>query len=339
MKNYAEFWKKTSRFKEIPYHTFINNYGNSKDIWFSQKVDGILAALVYKKDEDCYLITVNGIITRNIPLVEEYKNILQEYDSAIIIGDLVAIKGKKILPFNQIVGIVRTAYKNKNYSKMVHHYIYDIMSLNGKKPSYNQTLNYLNFLTKNRNYIHLPIHIKGGIEEFRKLWDKTKDLEGYDGIIARLSNGRTFKIKYTYTVDLVVIGSGHINMKAWEKGQISYLITAFMDEDGLFRRSSKVGTGFTNKLRSELYDYIQKNKIDEINGELFIKPEKIIEVEYKEPFIRKTTCYKFNWNKNKIEVIGDKKSVVLRQPSFKRFRPDKKIEPDNLRLEQIPEFG
>lgn len=107
-----------------------------------------------------------------------------------------------------------------------------------------------------------------------------------------------------------------------------------MDERGKFRRSSNVGTGFTNKLRSDLFEYVKNFKIGEDVGEIFVKPERAIEVEYREANIKTMPVYEFK--DNNYIYLGDHPSITLRHPSFNRFRPDKGINPNDLRMEQIP---
>lgn len=182
----------------------------------------------------------------------------------------------------------------------------------------------------------MSYHTKWKSENFSKMYNNTIIKPGFDGVVIRQYHGKNYKIKPFQTFDLVLIGAGHEHMPAWKKNQISYLIVAFIDKDGLFRLTSKVGTGFDFKTRSMFYDYIMSNKILEKNGDFFVKPEKIVEVEFLRYDIRDMPCYKFDGKS--YTLIGKKASGTMINPRFLRIREDKKINEFDVRISQIPEF-
>ena len=73
------------------------------------------------------------------------------------------------------------------------------------------------------------------------------------------------------------------------------------------------------------------------SGELFIRPEMVIQVKYYRVRITKTPVYRFT--KDRYEPIGDKLSATFSHPVFERIREDKKPTRFDVRLEQIPSFG
>ena len=178
----------------------------------------------------------------------------------------------------------------------------------------------------------------GDLELFRKLYNDVKRKPGFDGVIAREVGGRNHKIKFTSTVDLVIIGAGKEGMPAWNKGQVSYLMTAFIDKKGLFRTSSKVGTGFTQTKRAALYKMVDDLSLYKSNGDLYVKPMLVIEVKFFRYRITPTMTYKFNSNTGRYEVAGEMKSVTFSNSTFERMRQDKKPTKYDVRLEQLPEW-
>ncbi|MHA1231966.1 MAG: ATP-dependent DNA ligase [Candidatus Helarchaeota archaeon] len=337
MKNYAKIWKKETNFKEISYNDFISKYHDISNAYFIQKVDGILGAFIFDPKESS-MYTVNKIEIKNIPVINELHNKLKSkgINSAIILGDLVAVKNNKILMFNDTVSIVKTSYKDENKAKLVQYFIYDILYLNDKRVSIGESLKLLSEISKSCKFVHVPRYQKGSIPEFQRLWKETSEMQGFDGVVIKLSNNKTLKVKYKYTVDLAIIGFGNKTMKTWKRNQISYVIPAFMDKQGRFRRSSNVGVGFTNKQRERFFNFAMKHKLEEIKNELFINPIQVIEVEFLESTVKKMPAYVIK--KDKVSQVADQLSVSLRHPSFKRFRTDKNINLYDLRLQQIPQF-
>lgn len=97
MTNYCNEWKRYVSFKEIKYEDFISTIAPIiTDAECLQKVDGILGALIYERDNFCKLQTTSGQYIEDIPIVNEYKNILDNIkgiNQIVLMGELV---GKKI---------------------------------------------------------------------------------------------------------------------------------------------------------------------------------------------------------------------------------------------------
>jgi len=336
MRNYALEWKKNSKFRQVPYEDFVVDFRGVKDGIFFEKVDGMLGGLIYD-GKDAFFQTTTGKEMRDLPAISEYLAVFKKFKvkSAKIMGELVAKKNNTILPFNNTQSIVKTSYKESN-KPLVHHYPFDIVEWNGQKPNFKQATM---FLTKNLaglQKISMPRMVVGNMAQFRRLYKSIKDDNGFDGVVARVGDGKIYKIKFTNTADVVVIGAGGIGMPAWNKGQVSYLLTAFIDKKGLFRTSSKLGTGFTAQKRTELFRFIRENKLYEKNGEIFVEPKLIVEAKYFRYRITDTLAYKLS--DGIYQPIGNKKSITFSHPTYERSRPDKRPNRYDTRLEQIPEF-
>lgn len=340
MRNYALEWKKNVNFKQFSYDDFVSKFFNITNTFYLEKVDGILGILIYREGKKPFFQLSGGGLISDLPVLYEYEIHLKrlKIKEAILAGELVGQKFNTVLPFNQTQSIVRTAYRKLEYRDLVHHYPVDVYSLNGKGFNFKQAIS---FMSKNFGRIGLPrIHIPkfayGNIDTFRKLYTVIRDKPGFDGVVVRDIKGRNYKVKFTGTVDLAVIGAGHIDMKAWKKNQVSYLLTSFIDSDGLFRMSSKVGTGFTLKERAALFNYIKDSTLYKKDGEFFVKPKLVVEVKFFRDRITSTSTYKFT--KGRYDLVGNKKSVTLSHPGFERIRSDKKPDRYSCRLEQIPDW-
>ena len=334
MINYSDQWKHDIGLHQIPYDEFVSIFFTSGI--FIQKVDGMLGTLVYSKGQKPFFQTTSAKEIIDIPVLEEYEKFFNSMNitEAKIPGELVAKKGGVILPFNETQSIVKRFKESKN-KDLIYHYPVDIISLNKLSMEFNQSLLFILKNFRHQNHISLPKVVKGGLEDFRKLYKETM-IPGFDGVVARGINGRNYKVKYINSVDLVIMGAGHFEMPSWPRRQVSYLLTSFIDKNGLFRSSSKVGTGFTLPDRSKFYDFIMKNRIYDLNGEVFVKPKLMIEVKFFRSRITNTPAYIYT-GKQYLEK-GSEKSVTFSHPSFVRERPDKEVSKLNARLEQIADF-
>lgn len=341
MENYAQEWKKYVNFTAVSYNDFVSEKGEKiLPAYLIEKIDGMLGALVWEKEKDSFFLTSHSGIVKDLTVHSEYNAVLEKtgLKQAVLIGEIVVQKGGKILPFNVITSVVKTAYKKPENDPLIHHYLFDVFYLNNNRVTgYRQALSFLSrYFTKYGGVkIRIPRTIYGGMSDFRKLFDKVIKEPGKEGVVVR-TDSKAFKIKISDTLDLAVIGGGKVGLPAWEKDQVSYLKLAFIDKDGNFRYSGKVGTGFTHSTRSSFFKYLHKKKLYEEGGEIFVEPELIVEIKYFRYNITTTGFYRFTGKK--YEKIGEKKSVTLIQPSFVRIRDDKKPNSFDVRMEQIPEF-
>ena len=336
--NYASLWKNQLRLKEISYEDFVTKYHDVVSAYFLEKMDGQLGAMIFR-GEGAKLVSINNIEIENVPVLDEYRSILlrNNIKSAIIMGEVVAVKGGQILPFNKTESIVKTSYKPQN-APLVHHYAFDIMMINDKLvKSFPTALSLIEKFFRGRTgRIHIPDWTKGGIKEFRKLWTNVKNKVGIEGIVARMSDGRALKIKPHYTADVAVIGAGSTIMPAWKKGWISYLKTAWVDKDGTLLSSSNVGSGYTHSERKFLFKEVQKTKVQDLGTEFLIPPERVIEIRYDRAHIKQMPA--FEYRNGVYQQVGARSSISLVIPRFLRFRGDKSVNPVDCRPEQIPNY-
>jgi len=335
MINFAADWKKSVNFKQVEYNDFISKFEKVPDSYFLEKIDGILGAFTYAGGFGAFT-TVNDIKITGIPVVDEYRAILQrdnEVRHIVLIGELVAVKNNVILPFPELISVVKTSRLDVN-KPLIHHYIYDVFSIDGKRnTSYKESMKFILENFQGASRVHIPKYVYGDIEDFKHLYSKSVTKAGIEGIVARLRDGKNnYKIVATTSWDVALIGMGGRTMKSWGRNQAPYLVVAFMGPDGTFRRTSDVGIGFTIKKRQEFFEYIMENKVQEISGEVFVPPEKVIQVRARRWRQKQSPAYL--WTGEQYKLIGKKDSISLDMPSFLRPREDKNVNDYDVRLNQ-----
>lgn len=331
-KNPISIWKKEINLQSISKDNFptelINRY------YYLEKIDGELNCMIYKRNEGSVFLTRSDMMRMDLLVLDEYTNILDSSDinSLILMGEGTAIKNGRILPFNNIQSILKTAYRNSENDNMYHHHPYDIFSINGKRQTddWGSKILYIKSLFKNSKRIHPIRYIKG---DLNRAWETFTPRAGIEGLVAR--NGKNFKIKYSFSFDLAIVGVGHKSMRTWSRNQISYIKVAFMDRLGEFTMATNVGTGFTINDRENLFKWAQLNKIEEKNGEIWVKPTTIAEVRWLR--IRKIKMPTYRYVKNVgYRYIGDKLGYSLIQPSMLGLRNDKKVSTFDIGFRQVP---
>jgi ATP-dependent DNA ligase len=331
MNNPAREWLEKLNLKSISYNDFPIE--RERDYYFLQKIDGEHNTLVYERGKSCYFITKGGKIKTGLYVLSMYQQALdkrKDIQSIIIPGELVGFYKGRILPFNQSIHVIRNSKNSLSLNKMTYHFAYDIYKLNNENINFPHSLQliaeYL-YPTQNVN----PIFFYKG--DLSRAWNHFTRVPGVEGLVAR--NGTNYKIKLTYDVDLVMVAVGGKNMKNWPKGKISYIVGAFMDEQGRFILTSKIGTGFDDETSRKIFKWAYDHKVHDTADEIWVEPKMIFESTYRNVY--KTKNAVMVYKNNKYHNVGFTKSYNLFLPSFQRFRPDKHVIPADLRLGQIPD--
>ena len=303
--------------------------------YLSEKIDGELNAVLYKRDKYCYLVTRNGKIREDLYMLDEYRRILdaeESIDEIIIMGEGAATRDGNILPFNESESILKTAYRNKSNDKLYHHYPFDIFSMNGKSDNmaWSTKMRTLIGLFETSSYIH-PVHYVA--HDLEKSWTSLVNRKGIEGVVGRNDSGKNFKIKKSFTFDLVIIAVGNDNHDAWKNGKAAYVRCAFVDSKGNYIMTSKVD-GFSNKLKLELFTWATGHTVNQTRNERWVDPLKIIECKWMN--IYKKSCPVYKYRSDGYGIVGNEMACTMMQPSLIRFRSDKKVDESDLGIRQIP---
>jgi ATP-dependent DNA ligase len=164
---------------------------------------------------------------------------------------------------------------------------------------------------------------------------KTAAEQNAEGIIVKVANGITYKVKQTHHLDLVVLG--YAESTGEREGWLRELLLGFAVSENSYQIVTKCGGGFSDKDRQELPKQLETiavaSEYTEVSSAktaiIFVKPEMVVEIscldlinENSDGAIRKALLsydakkgYTFEGNENTLSIIS---------PNFVRLRSDKK---------------
>jgi len=210
--------------------------------------------------------------------------------------------------------------------------VWDLVLANGEEVgAYGWKMDEVSEWLRGCRYCHVLPYIKPTKRsEVRAFWEKHIVQGGYEGLVARL-NGDVYKVKPIRDVDAVVVAINKRELLREQK--VTSFKVALMDEDGGFVVLSDVASGIDHELRKALWD-LMKLKVGEDDA-VYVRPVVVCTVEYQETFPRDTL--KLMFDGKEYRETGMVEFYSLRHPRLKRFRPDKKVNPTDLRLSQVLE--
>jgi len=311
-----------------------------KKLIIEQKVDGQSAILDYKAGEPLKFGSLGGVLYFDLPVLNDIEKIFksQKIHQAKMVGEMAGYD-KKIIPFNESQSLIKNPQADKT---KVHWFPYQILELNNEKigedfETYKRTWPELKGIFKGSTYVHPVEYIEGGVSELKKAYTQIVEKEDNEGIVVRTSDNKVYKVKPTYSYDLVVIAIGDKKGKNWPKGMIGTTLMAFMDNNRIFRTAGEIGTGWTEEERKELFSWAQKNKVGEDDTYVWVKPKRIMELQWERTTVKDMPAYKYS--NGKYEKVDKLLSGTIVKPRFIRYRTDKSVTPSDLRLTQIPNWG
>ena len=310
--------------------TLVDEAFNSKDWVFEVKWDGVRSILFFNKlQRTIELQSRNGkFITHRYPeivtalqITSSSQSDIKCEKSAILDGEIVVLDKKTGIPSFQNHQKRMNVDSTRDIEILsrqlpVTYYLFDILYLDGKN------LQTLPFLERRRILsevvkVNTIFKISDFIEEMGKeLFDTTKRL-GLEGLIAKHKSGKYvqgirskewLKIKNIKTQDCVIIG--YTRGEGNRKNYFGSLLLAVNDSGGKLRFVGHTGSGFDFLSLRQIYDKLQKMRINNCPIEyvpytnrdpFWVQPELVAEIKFS------------NWTHE----------MIMRSPIFLRLREDK----------------
>lgn len=324
---------KIKRWKPVSKSINLNDLKLSKDLVVTNKYNGEYTVFCYVKDVGLYGINrydrKRGV---EFPHVKELKKQLDKVpglNQAILLGETYAVDDKNRM--TDLPTFIRSIKGKEPKLKNIRVALFDLISVNGRnvRESYYWKLEELNDWLKKSKIVHPVLYIKpDSIDEIKKFWQDNIRGKGYEGIVAR-SEGNIYKIKPKDTIDCVVVG---VNKKKLFKDKlVSSVKVALMTKEGKYLVITDV-TITDSKMRQALYGFAQKYKIREDSKTVWVDPALIIEIEHTgKPVKSKRPLFN-----EELRQVGEMDFVSVLSPKFVSVRTDKDVNPEDLRLEQVP---
>jgi ATP-dependent DNA ligase len=334
-----KIWKENQNIVSLTFDE-LKKEVKDNELFISEKIDGELEGMQF--DKTTKFSTKDGRIREDLPVLDEIKTILkkQKINSAIILGELAKTSSHgKPVHFNETMSAIRRPESGEE--EHIEFFPFELYELNGEKVSSNY-LDYKNSFKKMKKwfkdskYVSLVEHKTGKSSVLKSVWDKFVKKEKNEGIVVRTSNGKIYKSKPVFTLDLCVIAVQEGRKK--NKGKMGALILGFYDGE-FFYKTVNLGVGFSDKDREGWWSLAKKYQVKKEDNVIWVDPykmNKVIETKYKRLNFRLVDTYKFN--ENSWEKVDNKFSATISKPDFVRERIDKEVNSSDLRLNQIPDF-
>lgn len=337
-------YKEETSARSLTFEEVSNFLKNKKDYVVSYKLDGELNALLFENGKSKIFSRV-GRVRRYFPVTDEADKLLSKNKKVIAFGELHVVDSNGIpISYPNAISILRKPETEED-EKNIRFAVFDLFEVDGKNKfdkNYWKRMEEVKELFGKGKYVYPVVVEKDGIELVKKMWKEVTGNKGYEGlVITLLGNGiekeKRIKVKPLFSQDLCVIAIEYSPEHKW----MSNLMLAYIDRNHNYRYAGHVGTGFTENERKEWYRFANINKVKGPKSGtslIWINPLKthVVEIKSEELRIQNTPQYKFE--KNIYIDIGKAKSAVGRKPVFIRIREDKEPNPEDCRLEQIPNF-
>jgi len=320
-----------------------------KEVHASVKLDGQLHFL-YKNGSDCFLFNPKGRVLMGLSLLEEAQKALAGMDDVLLAGELYYADANNRSRVYEV-----TSALGSNGGKKPHRLrfgVFDLLRSNGVnfvRKSYSELLSWLQEHVPAEGMFHRVASRTVDKNELTKMYHRQVLDQGQEGIVCHPEEGpRIYKIKPCHNVDAVIIG---FTERPDEPGTLRVLLTALMRPDGSFQTFARVGTGFDEIQRRQLFRQLKPLEVPSAykeadrNHTLFtmIKPTQIAELTFHDILTESATGKAqiravVEYNEDGWQARIPERFVNVLFPVFVRLRDDKDVNPTDLRLTQISEL-
>ena len=181
-------------------------------------------------------------------------------------------------------------------------------------------------------------------KDIEEIFNKKIIESNEEGLVVRGENGPVFKIKEYHSFDMVILG--YVNGYTNNFSLMKEILVGVMTEENKFLITGVVANGFDIEQREKLSKDFEKIKVDSdsiiVSGAkipfTMVKPIHVVEIESTDiinstsvGFIKK---YIINF-KEKYSFDKKTNSVSLTTPVYTRFRDDKKVNLNDVGINQI----
>ncbi|MDR2285982.1 MAG: hypothetical protein LBE04_00675 [Prevotellaceae bacterium] len=328
----------------------ISDRLGGSDFFVTRKYDGELN-LIFFDGDNVFVLNRSGRVRLGLPCVDEAGKALSAagIQQAVIPSELYVNEGKG----RTRVFDVLESLSDEKLVKNLHIAPFDIYEINNdinKAMSYEETYRTLNNIFGKTDTCRPVIMQRASSKsDVREIYRKWVEDEGAEGLVVRSELPLVYKIKPRYTVDVAIVGFSEGTGD--QKGQIRSLLLAMMPEEGHYQITGKTGNGFDDELKKKLLNDLTPKIIESLYIETdsnhvafhMIKPETVIELMVNDVLFETSSGAIMN---PVLEIVngqyvrrGSVSGISFVYPIFVRFRDDKKVCFEDIRLSQINSFS
>ena len=306
------------------------------------KVDGEFTKLIFNRYGESYTLNKWGRQRYDFPALNEFESVMRkqaEIETAELLCELYAKEDDKPLKLPSYIHYVKS--KNPVLIERIHIGIWDLHKINGASVNQNYAwkLEEVESWLKGCRLCSVLPYLKPQLltqHMIEVFWNKYVETIGYEGLVVR-QNGDIFKVKPISELDAVIIGinkkSGYGNLFAQK--QVTTVKLALMRQDGRFVEIGDCASGIDHQLRSALWTLIENHKVAEDEKIVYVEPIVVCTIEYTDLFKGKNKVLDYNGKEYAWVLTTD--LIRFKSPRLKHLRPDKNVNPTDLRITQIPE--
>jgi ATP-dependent DNA ligase len=315
-------------------------------VYCSVKIDGQFSYLYHDANET-FIFNYSGRVVTSLPVIEEARAALFGVDSAILACELYLPDDSgrsRVYDVTEALGSGDTETLGK-----LRVAAFDVLELNGERQDtayYDVRHGLLQEHLPAEGRFHRVDNQLVDTADVNKLYVEHVVRGGHEGLVARSAEHTVFKIKPRHNIDVVVVG---FTERPDSPGTISALLTAFMRTDGSLQLVARVGNGFSEVARQDMFELLKPLQVESLYNEtdgnhtLFtmVKPVMVVEMQFLDilaehssgrPLTKAVLSYE---EASGYDVLMPEAFVALIAPIFVRIRDDKQVTPTDLRLTQL----
>jgi len=254
-------------------------------IYVSKKIDGEFN-LFYFNGENACLVNANGFVKDNLPVLKSAENSLKGkgVKSLKLAVELHIKEGDKRSRIYEVQSALASGIENLTISP------FDILSIdNEDNPhrDYKTRIEKINQLFDNNELIKsVSLDTASSKEEVAELFNSIVTKDNAEGLVVRMAETPIiYKIKPLHTIDTAVIG-----FTEGEGEKIIEVLLAVQREDNSFVLMGRVGVGFSESQKMEMYNLLNKSVVKSSYVETdrrniafkMVKPEIVVEIAVNE---------------------------------------------------------
>jgi ATP-dependent DNA ligase len=348
----AQDYKRLTSSRMIPLdRTEIVTKIPTAEYWASRKLDGEFTLAVARHDQ-VVLLNPGGTVRTGLPVTDELASTLgsKNIRSAILAGELHSSFAEKRERVHDVIRFARGPESQDDLAEL-HFSVFDILELDQDRDwnDFGKTWKKMELLFGSGTRVHpVPTNRVKNSSEIENEYVKQVEQTGGEGLVLRSNAVGLFKIKPRRTLDAVVIGfTESLGDRA---GLLHDLLLALRRNDGTLHVLCRVGGGFTEDLRrslpSDLKDMLVESEYAEVNSDheayRMVRPKLVAEISCLD-LISQTTRgasiqrMTLDWDPDAslYRIVRRLPLVSVISPQFIRFRDDKSISYQDIRIDQV----